>query len=52
VYAARTLALALAANGQTDQARLVAEAAVRDAYATQQSSERAATTEILTAIRG
>jgi class 3 adenylate cyclase/tetratricopeptide (TPR) repeat protein len=42
VYAARTLACALAANGQAEEARVVAAAAVHEAYSTQQVSERAA----------
>ncbi len=42
VYAARTLASALAATGQVEEARVVAAAAVHEAYATQQVSERAA----------
>src|SRR6266511_3172926 len=46
VVASRVLASALAAAGAIDEARAVAEAAVRQAYATQQVSERAAAEEI------
>ena len=47
VYAGRILALALYAVGQRDEAVVVAAAAVRDAYATQQVSERAAADAVL-----
>jgi class 3 adenylate cyclase/tetratricopeptide (TPR) repeat protein len=42
VHAGRVLASALAAVGETEQARVAADRAVRQAYATQQVSERAA----------
>jgi class 3 adenylate cyclase/tetratricopeptide (TPR) repeat protein len=50
VVAGRTLARALAAAGLTDEARATAVAAVREAYATQQVSERAATEAVLAAL--
>ncbi len=46
VYAARTLASALAATGQAEEARVIAAAAAHEAYATQQVSERAAVDEV------
>ena len=46
VYAARTLACALAATGQAEESRVVAAAAVHEAYSTQQVSERAAADEV------
>lgn len=47
VVATRVLAEALAATGQPDEARGVAEEAVRLAYSTQQASERASADELL-----
>ena len=46
VYAARTLASALAATGQAEEARVIAAAAAHEAYSTQQVSERAAVDEV------
>jgi len=50
VVAARVLARVLAAAGEVEEARTVASAAVRSAYATQQASERPAADAALAAV--
>jgi hypothetical protein len=47
----RVLALALAAAGRSEDAEAVAAAAVREAYATQQVSERTAAEAVLGMVR-
>jgi hypothetical protein len=47
VVAGRVLARALAAAGQREEAATVAATVVREAYATQQASERAAADAVL-----